>query len=95
MEKGDADYLQLGDYNAICDQCGQKFKASELRKQWDNLRCCFRCWDYRHPQELVRPIVDPKPVPWSRPVPAPIFTQVGYQVSRALNGAPMNYQSED
>ena len=32
--------LVRGDWNAICDRCGFKFKASELKKTWDNLYVC-------------------------------------------------------
>ena len=27
-------YFVLGDYNAVCFECGRKKKASELRKHW-------------------------------------------------------------
>lgn len=55
---GRADYLKLGDSNGICDQCGFKYKLSELMLQWDGLRTCKFCWDYRHPQELLEAIPD-------------------------------------
>lgn len=55
---GHADYLKLGDSNGICDQCGFKYKLSELQLQWDGLLTCKYCWDYRHPQELLRAIPD-------------------------------------
>lgn len=55
---GHADYLKLGDTNAICDTCGFKYKISELSKQWDGLMTCKDCWDYRHPQEYIRGIPD-------------------------------------
>lgn len=62
-------YLRLGDYNAICDVCGQKYKASELMKRWDGLMVCKDDFEVRHPQELIRPIKERNSVPWTRPRP--------------------------
>lgn len=56
-----------GDWNAICDVCGFKFKASELIERWDGYKVCHKDWEIRHPQELIRPIPDQKPLPWTRP----------------------------
>lgn len=61
-----ADFLDLGNWNAICDRCGSKFKASRLRKTWDNLMCCEKCWEPRQPQDFARGIPDDMSVPWSR-----------------------------
>lgn len=63
---GNYDYFRLGDWNALCDQCGQKRKASMLRLQWDGLRTCEKCWEPRQPQDYVRGVPDPSGVPWSR-----------------------------
>jgi hypothetical protein len=60
-------YLVLGDWNAICDQCGRKFKASQLRKRWDGYMVCKEDWETRHPQDFVRPRPDSGKVPWTRP----------------------------
>ena len=65
--KGRADYLALGDWNAICDLCGSKFKASQLRKAWDQSMRCPTCWEPRHPQEFVRGTQDVQTPPWTRP----------------------------
>ena len=59
--------LILGDWNAICDRCGFKFKASDLREEWDGLMVCKDCWEPRQPQDLLRGIPDPQTVPWARP----------------------------
>jgi hypothetical protein len=57
-----------GDWLYVCDQCGIESWASEDSVlEWDGLRVHRRCWDYRHPQELIRPIVDCVPPPWTRP----------------------------
>lgn len=63
-------YYKSGDYNAACDRCGRKFKASELRLTWDGLRVCQADWEPRHSQERVRASKDDQSVPWSRPWPA-------------------------
>ncbi len=53
-----------GPYRAICDRCGQKRYASELRMTWDNLWVCVdRCWEPRHPQDFVEGRPDDQTVP--------------------------------
>lgn len=56
-----------GDWNAICDVCGWKFKASQLHKRWDGLMVCKADWEARHPQDFLRSIPDDQSVPWTRP----------------------------
>ena len=68
---GKADYLKLGDWNAICDRCGVKFKGSALRKTWQGYFVCDRDWEPRQPQDFVRGIADPLAIPWARPKGAP------------------------
>jgi hypothetical protein len=51
---GRADYLALGDWNALCDHCGRKFKGSTLRLQWNGLWSCPEHWEARQPQDFVR-----------------------------------------
>ena len=31
-------YYKSGDWLAICDSCGRKFKASQLRERWDGFK---------------------------------------------------------
>jgi hypothetical protein len=59
--------LVHGDWNAICDRCGFKFKASELKKTWDNLYVCEKDWELRHPQDFLKSRRDDQAVPWTRP----------------------------
>jgi hypothetical protein len=72
---GNSDNLELGTWNATCDACGRKFKASRLRKRWDGFMVCEREWEPRHPQDFVRarPSPDPAPLPWTRTQPDPSF----------------------
>jgi hypothetical protein len=62
-------YWRTGDWNAICDVCGQKFKASQLTKRWDGLMVCHDDWEMRHQQDLIRPVKERNSVPWTRPRP--------------------------
>ncbi len=60
-------YFRDGDYNAICDTCGGKFKASQLRLQWDGARVCERDWNPKPPLDMPVRIREEPGVPWSRP----------------------------
>lgn len=70
---GRADYFAAGLWNFICQRCGEKYKSSMMRMEWTGLRVCDRCWEPRHPQDLIRPIKDDQGVPWSNPQTPPIF----------------------
>lgn len=59
--------FELGQWNANCDRCGEKFKARQLRKEWTGLRVCSDCFDQRHPQEFLRGKKDRQSPPWVRP----------------------------
>lgn len=66
----DQNTLELGDYNAICDVCGFKFKASDLREQWDGEKKSMVCrddWEPRHPSDYFEPPKEDTSVPWARP----------------------------
>lgn len=54
------------DYNALCDVCQFKYKASELRKRWDGLMCCPEDWEYRHPLDFFRTRNDTHKLPFTR-----------------------------
>lgn len=62
-----ADYFALGQWNAICDRCGRKFKSSRLRPTWDGLMVCERDWEPRHPQDFVRAPPPERLPEWVRP----------------------------
>jgi hypothetical protein len=65
--------LKKFDWNAICDRCGFKFKASKLQKEWDNLYVCRQCYEERHPQDFLKAVKDPQKVPIVRPDPPDYF----------------------
>lgn len=71
-----------GQWNALCDRCGFKFKARQLRKEWTGLRVCSgggtnNCWEPRHPQDLIKGKKDRQSPPWVRPVPPEIDVSPG------------------
>lgn len=73
--KGSRDYLELGDWNAVCSMCGRKRKASEMERNWQGM---FRCPEHnepRHPQEYVRAVPDIQTPPWTQP-PCDTFAHV-------------------
>ena len=70
---GRFDYYKSGDWNAECDVCGQKYKASKLKLRWDGLRVCPKDFEFRHPQDFVRGVRDSQSTPFSRPEPPDIF----------------------
>ena len=62
-----ATHYRRGSYNVWCQRCGKKRKAEELQMEWDGLRVCRECFELRHPQDMVRGVVDLMGVPWSSP----------------------------
>jgi len=72
---GRADYYLSGGWNLICDECGKKRKQKDIKMTWDGRRVCKdRCWEYRHPQDFVKGVMDWQQVPFSRPDTPPEFT---------------------
>lgn len=62
-----ANYFVPGDWNAICDRCGFKFKASMLRAEWQGLMTCPTCWETKHPSLMQLTPTENTNVPWVRP----------------------------
>ena len=71
--KGPYDYLKLGDWNAVCYECGAKFKASMLVQNWKKAYVCSQCFEPRHPQDFVRGVPDAQAPPWTQPDPEATF----------------------
>lgn len=70
---GRADHYVHGDNNAICDRCGRKYKASQLKKEWNGLYTCPDDWEPRHPQDLIKSSHDDQRPALSRPEGADTF----------------------
>lgn len=62
-------HLLLGNWNALCDSCGRKFKALDLRKRWDGLMVCAEDYELRHDQDFLRVQKEKITVDFSRPYP--------------------------
>lgn len=56
--KGQADYLEVGDWNVACSMCGRKRKASQMVKNWQGFWRCPEHNEPRHPQDFVRSVPD-------------------------------------
>jgi hypothetical protein len=56
-----------GAWNAICDRCGFQHKNYQLKKEWTGLMVCGKCFETRHPQDLLRVPTENPSVPWTRP----------------------------
>lgn len=61
-----------GEWNVLCDSCGRKFKASELKKRWDGFMVCAEDWEPRHIADFIKAPKGEKPIPWSRPEPSDV-----------------------
>ena len=66
-----------GNWLALCDSCGCKKMASELRKRWDGLMVCNEDWEPRQPQDFVRAKIDIQAPPFTRPEPPDTFVILG------------------
>lgn len=65
-QKGRADFLSPGDFNAYCSMCGRKRKASTMDRNWQGLYRCPEHNDIRQPQDFVRGVKDDQSTPWSQ-----------------------------
>ncbi|MHB8603488.1 MAG: hypothetical protein ACYC9R_12715 [Nitrosotalea sp.] len=70
------------DYNVICDVCGFKKKASEVRQRWDGYQVCKEDWEQRHPLDFYRTRNDTHKLPFTRPDEQPTdLVSSGYALS--------------
>lgn len=84
-------YYKSGDWNAICDRCGFKFKASQLQEDWQGFRVCKDDFEMRHPQDFIRARIDKIYVPWVRPEFAdPVVAVDVRDCYDYINGGPIN-----
>lgn len=61
------DNYKKGDYNVYCDRCGDRYKASECRLEWNGLFVCKDCFEIRQPQDFVKAVREKGSVPIARP----------------------------
>lgn len=62
----DQNTLSLGDWNALCDICGFKFKSCDLRKNSDGYMVCQDDWEPEHPADRYRAPIETTSIPWAR-----------------------------
>jgi len=73
-----------GGWLVICDQCGRKYKDSELRLRWDGLMVCPGDWEPRQPQDFVHGVADIQAPPWARSEQSDLF--IGVCTLVGING---------
>ena len=91
---GRADYLELGDWNAVCYECGRKRKASTLVRHWQGYYVCPEHNEPRQPQDFVRSVPDNQTPPWAQPMPADIFVITAFfctEDSDQTTSSPMHF----
>jgi len=67
-----ANHYVHGSNNVICDRCGFKRKAQDVREDGDKrglMVCKDTCWDARQPQRMVKAKHDDQKPKVSRPEP--------------------------
>ena len=70
---GRANFRKQGDWNCICQVCGQKWKSSFIKQRWDGAMVCPNDFELRNPQEFAKAIPDPQPVPFTLPAPQQVY----------------------
>lgn len=74
VNKGRAGYLKLGDYNAVCYECGMTRKASQMKRHWKGYWVCPEHWEPREAQDFVKTRPDFQTPPWIQDRPTNNFT---------------------
>ena len=77
---GHSNHYVHGQWNAVCDRCGFKYKSGKLALEWTGLRVCRgagtnNCWEQRNPQDFVKGRADNQSPPWTRPEPDDDFLE--------------------
>jgi len=67
-----------GQWAAICDVCGFKFKNVDLKRRWDGVMVCSEDWETRHPMDFIKAPNPQRKLPWARPEPTDTFVNVPY-----------------
>ncbi len=45
---------KAGDHWVRCQRCATVHRSSKMRKEWNGLIVCPRCYEPRHPQDFVK-----------------------------------------
>lgn len=73
-----SNYWKQGSWNCICDRCGQKKKADQVKQDWQGFIVCNECYETRHPMDFIRTRIDKQTVPFSRPYGTNTYITVSY-----------------
>lgn len=92
--KGPADFLELGDWNTVCYQCGFKAKASQLERNWQGYYVHPHHNEPRQPQDFVRGVPDTQTPPWTQPRPTAVYTYTNQYLGMA-DGVQQSFQLGD
>jgi hypothetical protein len=76
-------WYKHGSWNVLCDRCGFKFKAEDVRKDWQGLYVCHSCFEPRHPQDFLRGVEEKAAPAYIRDEPEDIFVEVCYPWDRS------------
>lgn len=87
--KGDADFLQLGSWNATCWECGRKKKAETLWKYWQGYWLCPAHWNPRQPQDYAKGVKETITPPWVQPMPAYVYSGPSLTQQSGTPGTPL------
>jgi hypothetical protein len=90
-------YIRGGNW-AICDVCGFKYRAFDLRRRWDGALCCSADWELRNPQDYLRGVPDNPTAPVTNPEQPDKFQlqtiqdATGIPIVDAVTGLPVQIQ---
>lgn len=56
-----------GTWNVICQRCQFKVLNTEIKKEWNGLLVCGKCYEPRHIRDFIKPLPDDPTVPFSNP----------------------------
>jgi len=84
------DRWKKGDWLTLCDVCGFKHYASELRERWDGRMVCRQDWELRHPQDLIRLPRAERGIPWARSWNTAMDKFVGTNLNPVGPSQPVN-----
>ena len=84
---------------AICDRCGQQYKFTQLKQEWNGLKVCPECFETNHPQ-LDPPYhsADAHALPWARPArvePTTVFVGAPGDSAFTSDGMQPSNQSRE
>ena len=90
-----------GNWLAICDRCGLRFKSDQMKQTWDGLMVDASCWEPRQPQTFVKGVRE-FPAPYARPKPVEElqnnpydYFYSGYFENPLVARVPTNYITRD